>query len=62
MKSAEIIPFPGNKIIKFPSIKQYPDFITGVRDLQAKLRANKISADTYSKLYTDLIDHFRSSI
>jgi hypothetical protein len=61
MKSAEIIPFPGNKIIKFPTVSHYPDFISGVKDLRAKLRADKISADTYSKLYTDLINHFRSN-
>lgn len=61
MKSAEIISFPGNKIIKFPSIKQYPDFVTGVRDLQVQLKNDRISADVYSKLYTDLINHFRTN-
>jgi hypothetical protein len=61
MKSAEIIPFPGNKIIKFPTVSRYPDFITGVEDLRARLKSNEISADTYSKLYTDLINYFRSS-
>ena len=59
MRSADIIPFPGNKIIKFPSVKNYPDFVTGVRDIQAKLKSNEISSATYSKLYTDLINHFR---
>ena len=42
-----------------PNVNSYPDFITGVRDLQAKLKDKTISTDSYNKLYTDLINRFR---
>ena len=35
---ADIIKFPEpkEKVIKMPSVAEYPDFITGVQDLQAR--------------------------
>ena len=58
---AEIIKFPTKKsnVVTMPNVNSYPDFITGVRDLQAKLKDKTISTDSYNKLYTDLINRFR---
>jgi hypothetical protein len=61
IKEANIIKFPGPKsnVVNMPNVGSYPDFITGVQDLQAKLRDKTISQDSYNKLYTDLITRFR---
>lgn len=58
---AEIIKFPTKKsnVVAMPNVNSYPDFISGVLDLQAKLKDNTISQDSYNKLYADLIDRFR---
>ena len=57
---AEIIKFPkpSAKVIKMPDINAYPDFITGVQDLQKTLRDDTISQQMYNKLYSDLIQKF----
>ena len=58
---AEIIPFPKKperQVIKMPSVSEYPDFITGVQDLQAREKKGQISKDTYDRLYADLIQRF----
>ena len=62
LQDAEIIQFPKRKadVVTLPNVNSYPDFITGVRDLQAKLRDKTISTDSYNKLYTDLINRFRT--
>ena len=60
-KKAEIIPFPKKperQVIKMPSVSEYPDFITGVLDLQARRDKGQISQDSYNKLYQDLIQRF----
>ena len=60
-KEAEIIPFPKKperQVIKMPSVSEYPDFITGVQDLQAREKKGQISKDTYDRLYADLIQRF----
>ena len=60
-KEAEIIPFPKKperQVIKMPSVSEYPDFITGVQDLQARLKKGQISKDSYNRLYQDLIHRF----
>ena len=38
IQEADIIKFPEpeRKVIKMPSVSEYPDFITGVLDLQAR--------------------------
>lgn len=41
-----------------PSVAEYPDFITGVQDLQARHKQGQISQDSYDKLYTELIHRF----
>ena len=60
-KEAEIIPFPKKperQVIKMPSVSEYPDFITGVLDLQARRDKGQISKDSYDRLYQDLIHRF----
>ena len=41
-----------------PSVAEYPDFISGVQDLQARRKQGQISQDSYNKLYTELIHRF----
>ena len=57
---ADIIKFPEpeRKVIKMPSVSEYPDFITGVQDLQARLKKGQIGQDSYDRLYQDLIHRF----
>jgi len=57
---AEIIKFPKQpaKVVKMPDVNAYPDFITGVQDLQNTLSRGDISQETYNKLYQDLIQKF----
>ena len=60
-KEAKIIPFPKKperQVIKMPSVSEYPDFITGVLDLQARRDQGQIGRDSYDKLYQDLIHRF----
>ena len=59
-KEADIIKFPKPKakVIRMPTVQEYPDFITGVKDLQAKQKDGTISQETYNKLYSDLIHRF----
>ena len=60
IQEADIIKFPEpeRKVIKMPSVREYPDFITGVLDLQAKRDKGQIGQDSYDKLYQDLIHRF----
>ena len=60
IQEADIIKFPEpeRKVIKMPSVSEYPDFISGVQDLQARLKQGQIGQDSYDKLYQDLIQRF----
>ena len=60
IQEADIIKFPKpeRKVIKMPSVSEYPDFITGVLDLQARRDKGQIGKDSYNKLYQDLIHRF----
>ena len=60
LAEADILKFPDPKakVIRMPNVQSYPDFITGVQDLQAKQKDGTISQETYDKLYTDLIHRF----
>ena len=60
IQEADIIKFPEpeRKVIKMPSVSEYPDFITGVLDLQARRDKGQIGQDSYDKLYQDLIHRF----
>ena len=60
-KEAKVIPFPKKperQVIKMPSVSEYPDFITGVLDLQARRDKGQIGKDSYDRLYQDLIHRF----
>jgi hypothetical protein len=60
LAEADIIKFPEpkEKVIQMPNVASYPDFITGVQDLQAKQKDGAISQESYDKLYTELIHRF----
>ena len=60
LAEADIIKFPEpeEKVIKMPSVAEYPDFISGVQDLQSRHKQGQISQDSYDKLYTELIHRF----
>ena len=60
LAEADIIKFPEPeaKVVQMPNVQEYPDFITGVQDLQAKQKDGAISQESYDKLYTELIHRF----
>ncbi|SVC35461.1 uncharacterized protein METZ01_LOCUS288315, partial [marine metagenome] len=60
LAEADILKFPEPeaKVIQMPNVQEYPDFITGVQDLQAKQKDGAISQESYDKLYTELIHRF----
>ena len=60
IQEADIIKFPQpkQKVIQMPNIASYPDFLTGVKDLQNRLSDGQISQDSYDRLYQDLIQRF----
>ena len=51
-------PEPKEKVIQMPNIASYPDFLTGVKDLQNRLSDGQISQESYDKLYAELIQRF----
>ena len=59
-REANIIKFPEpeKKVVQMPNVASYPDFITGVSDLKARMGKGEISQDSHDKLYTDLIHRF----
>ena len=59
-REAKIIKFPApeKKVVQMPNVASYPDFITGVSDLKARMGKGEISQDSHDKLYTDLIHRF----
>ena len=60
LAEADIIKFPEpeQRVVKMPNVAEYPDFITGVQDLQAKQKDGAISQEAYDKLYAELIHRF----
>ena len=60
LAEADILKFPDPKakVIRMPNVQSYPDFITGVLDLQARRDKGQIGKDSYDKLYTGLIHRF----
>ncbi len=60
LAEADIIKFPEPeaKVVQMPNVASYPDFITGVQDLQAKQKDGTISQESYDKLYAELIHRF----
>jgi len=59
-REAKIIKFPEpeKKVLQMPSVASYPDFMTGVADLKARMGKGDISQASHDKLYTDLIHRF----
>ncbi len=55
-----VIPFPkkDTSVVRLPNVNAYPDFLTGVQDLQNHLKQGDISSDIHKKLYQDLIHRF----
>ncbi len=51
-------PEPEKKVIQMPNIASYPDFLTGVKDLQNRLSDGQISQESYDRLYAELIQRF----
>ena len=51
-------PEPEKKVVQMPNVASYPDFITGVSDLKARMGKGEISQASHDKLYTDLIHRF----
>jgi hypothetical protein len=51
-KEAEIIKFPEpkQKVIRMPNVASYPDFLTGVKDLQNRLSDGQIKQPLVSCL------------
>jgi len=59
-EEAEIIKFPEpvKNVVELPNVQSYPDFLTGVKDLQNRLGKGEISQDSHDRLYQDLIHRF----
>ena len=59
-REAKVIKFPEpeKKVVQMPNVASYPDFITGVSDLKARMGKGEISQDSHDRLYTDLIHRF----
>jgi len=55
-----VIPFrkKDTSVVRLPNVNAYPDFLTGVQDLQNHLKQGDISSDIHKKLYQDLIHRF----
>ncbi len=55
-----MVPFPKKDkgVVRLPNVNAYPDFLTGVQDLQAAMKRGDFSDETYKKLYQDLIHRF----
>ena len=55
-----VIPFrkKDTSVVRLPNVNAYPDFLTGVQDLQNHLKNGDISSDIHKKLYQDLIHRF----
>ena len=60
IKEDNVVPFPKKDkgVVRLPNVNAYPDFLTGVQDLQAAMKRGDFSAETYKKLYQDLIHKF----
>ena len=60
IKEGDVVPFPkqDKKVLKLPNVGQYPDFLTGVSDLQARVKQGTLSDSMYKKLYTELLHRF----
>jgi len=60
VKESNVIkfPVPKAKVVQMPNVQSYPDFLTGVKDLQTRVARGEISQQSHDKLYQDLIHRF----
>ena len=60
IKEDNVVPFrkKDTGVVKLPNVNAYPDFLSGVQDLQNHLKRGDISLDIHKKLYQDLIHRF----
>jgi hypothetical protein len=60
IKEGDVIPFPNKDttVLKLPNVGTYPNFLTGVSDLQARVKQGTLSDGMYKKLYTELLHRF----
>jgi hypothetical protein len=60
IREDNVVPFPNKDttVLKLPNVGQYPDFLTGVSDLQARVKQGTLSDEMYKKLYTELLHRF----
>ena len=60
LKEGDVIPFPkkDDKVLNLPNVGAYPDFLTGVDDLQSRVKQGTLSDEMYKKLYTELLHRF----
>lgn len=60
IREDNVVPFPKKDkgVVRLPNVNAYPDFLTGVQDLQNHLKNGDISSDIHKKLYQDLIHRF----
>jgi hypothetical protein len=60
IKEGDVIPFTkkDDKVVKLPNVGAYPNFLTGVDDLQSRVKQGTLSDEMYKKLYTELLHRF----
>jgi hypothetical protein len=60
IEEGDVIHFPkkDKKVLKLPNVGAYPDFLTGVEDLQSRVKQGELSDEMYKKLYTELLHRF----
>jgi hypothetical protein len=60
IKEGDVIPFTkkDDKVVKLPNVGAYPNFLTGVADLQSRVKQGTLSNEMYKKLYTELLHRF----
>jgi hypothetical protein len=60
LTEGDVIPFTkkDDKVVKLPNVGAYPDFLTGVADLQSRVEQGELSDEMYKKIYTELLHRF----
>jgi hypothetical protein len=60
LTEGDVIPFTkkDDKVVKLPNVGAYPNFLTGVDDLQSRVKQGTLSNEMYKKLYTELLHRF----
>ena len=60
LTEGDVIPFTkkDDKVVKLPNVGAYPDFLTGVADLQSRVEQGELLDEMYKKIYTELLHRF----